>query len=767
MYPAAAAQERPADELKGKIDSALRNLQPPVQVTGRTYQPTSIEDLMRRHKVPAVSVAIIKDGRIAWTAAYGLAKAGQPATPDTLFQAASISKAVSAMGALELVEQRRLKLDAPVNAQLTSWRIPDSNIASGNSVTLRHLLTHTAGLTVRGFDGYERGRPLPSLLQVLNGVEPANSAPVRISTLPGEQWGYSGGGFAVLQQLMTDATGKDFPTLMERLVLKPLGMHRSVFGETLPAALRDSIAIGHKGDGSPVASGYRVQPELAAAGLWTTPSDLARWGISLAAAFHGGKGTLLKRETAKAMLTPGKGEWGLGLTVGGEGEDLRFSHSGVNAGYHSLMIGFPTRREGLVIMTNSDNGTNLFRTLNLAVGQVLGWPGTAPRMLTPAPISDLDRAAVTGDYSMGPVRISIRSEGDRLIATQQNAGSYEIIPMGGGSFLAPDVGIRVEFIRDATGKVTGLSTGSAKLDKISEAAPAAGPTSAVEPDNGQEQEIVVTARKIGIPFWTVSGPSTTMILLPTDGYIPEEATGSIASLTSTLRQADRVLYPGRSSISLSPFKMAGYIIRMRRVMSLPKGTTLADMLPAADYQRLVALKRRGLLNEGFERTHPFYLSVKLKEKAFGEGKGGRGVLQFANQIAKEHKIRRVPPPSLRSKPFAQAHFRSDPREFVPCLLATIDLVEAGRAAFAAESLAWKERRVADVLASPGSRRHEACIPPALRENDRPDGRAEIRALMNEPQVTVALVPLISLAQSGGVLDNLAAAGYTVRGPDWR
>jgi hypothetical protein len=290
------------------------------------------------------------------------------------------------------------------------------------------------------------------------------------------------------------------------------------------------------------------------------------------------------------------------------------------------------------------------------------------------------------------------------------------------------------------------------------------PAGAVEPDITQEQEIVVTARRIGIPFWTVSGPATTIILLPSDGPIPDEATGSIAALSSTLRQADRILYPGRTSISLSPFKMLGYYVQWRRMSSLPKGVTIAGVLTPHDYQRLLALKQRGLLKDGFQRTHPFPLSVQLKRKAFGEPKPGRGILQFVNQIAEEHGIRRVPPAEASSKPIAKAFFRSDPKEYVPCLRATIDLIEAGPTASAYQ--ARKERRIRDVLASPASRAFEECIPPALRQTDRPDVRAQVRSMMDDRQVTVAVVPLISLAERGGILEDLRGAGYVIKGPSW-
>ena len=464
---ATAAQTMP-DVTPQQVDSALKALRPPVQVEGRAYPAETLTDLMRRQNVPGVSIAIIRDGRLAWSGAFGMADPATrlATTPDTLFQAASISKPVAATAALKLVELGKLDLDQPVNARLKSWRIPDSDVASGDAVTLRNLLTHTAGLTAHGFGGYQPGTALPTLTQVLDGTAPANSEAVRITTAPGSEWRYSGGGFTVAQLLLTEVTGQSFPELMDSLVLRPAGMTHSTFVQPLTGERATKAAVAHLGDGKPVPGRRHLYPEMAAAGLWTTSSDLARWAGSLVSAYRGQEGGLLSRAMARQMLTPGKGDWGLGIGVRREGETLRFSHSGANEGFRSLMIIDPVRGDGFVVMANGDGGGKLFGPLVQAFGGIFGWPEAKPRTLVPAAISGQERAALLGRYKGGPIVVVVALQGDRLMATQDDSETFELIPRGKDVFVAPDIGLRVEFVRDEkTGRVTELRSSGATLKR--------------------------------------------------------------------------------------------------------------------------------------------------------------------------------------------------------------------------------------------------------------------------------------------------------------
>jgi CubicO group peptidase (beta-lactamase class C family) len=292
-----------------------------------------VPELLQKYKVPGASVAVVSNGRIESARGYGVAYEDGPAvTVDTLFQAASISKPVAAMVAMRLVEMGKLSLDEDVNAKLRSWKAPAR-------VTLRGLLSHTAGLTVHGFRGYAPGEPVPSVVQILDGVRPANSAAVRQDIPPGSKFRYSGGGYTVLQVLIEDVTGKPFPVVARELVLTPLGMKNSTYEQPLPERLRGRAANAAK---------CHTHPEMAAAGLWTTPSDLARVILEMQ------RPKLLKPATVELMLTPVMDEYGLGFGA----LKNRFGHGGANVGFRCMLRATRDGR-GAVIMTNADSGAPL------------------------------------------------------------------------------------------------------------------------------------------------------------------------------------------------------------------------------------------------------------------------------------------------------------------------------------------------------------------------------------------------------------------------
>lgn len=462
--PAAARPTSP----KAQMKVVLSALQPTVQVTDRPYSGTTLAELMREKHVPAVSIALIENGRVAWAGAFGQADVAslRPATTRTLFQAASISKPVAATAALALVERGALDLDRPVNAQLVSWQIPDNDLTRARPVTLRQLLTHTAGLTVHGFPGYSRTAPMPTLAQILDGTPPANTGPVRVEKQPGSAWNYSGGGFTVAQLLMTDTMHQDFPDLLDQLVLRPAGMSHSMFG--LPPSRRAAkAASGYNGTGVPVPGGYHLYPELAAAGLWTTPTDLARWALAISAAFNGKSHGPISPATARSMLTPGLGTWGLGVQVEGEGEWLRFSHGGANEGFRCQLAMYPRRGEGIVVMTNGDNGPAIFASIIQAVGRARGWPDSKPRMIAAAEVSRTSLEEVVGQYSNPAASVDVALAGDRLTLSIQGGAPDELLPKGNDVFLALENGVDVRFQRDpGTGRVTAVSGAGMTLSRV-------------------------------------------------------------------------------------------------------------------------------------------------------------------------------------------------------------------------------------------------------------------------------------------------------------
>jgi CubicO group peptidase (beta-lactamase class C family) len=302
----------------------------------------NITDRMKFYHVPGVSVAVINNGVIEWARSYGVKEIGEDAivTPKTLFQAASISKPVTAIATLRLVQENTLNLDKNVNDKLVSWKVPDNRFTEVQKVTLRNILSHSASLTVDGFDGYVSGQPIPGPLQILNGTKPANSAPVKVNGKLNQKFQYSGGGYVIVQQMLSDFTGKPFREFIQEAIFNKLGMIDSTFQQPLPESKRELAASGHDDRGKIIQGAWRTYPEMAAAGLWTTPSDLAQFIIEIQQAASGKHSKVLDQKTVDEMLTPQVGGWGLGFELPGKGDSSRFAHSGGNEGYKCLMVGY-------------------------------------------------------------------------------------------------------------------------------------------------------------------------------------------------------------------------------------------------------------------------------------------------------------------------------------------------------------------------------------------------------------------------------------------
>ena len=438
----------PPDDRIAKVENGLR---PPVLVEGdKTW---TLAERMRHYHVEGVSIAVIRDSKIEWAKGYGFAdvEAKQPVTPATLFQAASISKPVAAMGALALVEDGKLALDGDINRFLKSWKVPANAHTAKAPVTLEGLLSHTAGLTVHGFPGYAAGEAVPTVPQVLDGAAPTNTAAVRVDLDPGTQHRYSGGGYTIAQLAMTDVTGQPFPALMQRLVLGPLAMKESTFDQPLPAARVAEAAAGYRDDGKPLPGKRHVYPEMAAAGLWTTPSDLARFAIGLQKMLAGGKGPLDKA-MAQNMITPRKDNYALGLGIEEEGRTTYFTHSGGNEGFRCLLYASANRGYGAVVMTNSDAGVPLVREILRAIAAVYFWEGYQIDAIAPAKLSAEELTMYAGRYRLDADTIFIVTPaGAGFEVRVPLAETFELIPVSRVAFVRRDEETRYTFGRREDG----------------------------------------------------------------------------------------------------------------------------------------------------------------------------------------------------------------------------------------------------------------------------------------------------------------------------
>jgi CubicO group peptidase (beta-lactamase class C family) len=447
----------PQDAHIARIESGLL---PTVQVRGRTPEPQTLANAMALHHTPSVSIAVVDHGRILWAKAYGFADvaARTPATTRTLYQAGSISKPVTASAALQLVQEGKLGLDAPVNGELRSWRIPANSFTQGHPVTLRQVLTHTAGLTVSGFPGYPAGAPLPSVVQILDGRPPANNAPVVVDQSPGSAFRYSGGGFTVAQLLIADADGRSFPDLMRARVLLRVGMADSTYEEPLPQSRAAEAASGYLPDGKLIEGRFHVYPELAAAGLWTTPSDLARWAISLERADNGESDALMSQASARAMLAPGLGGWALGIAAAQTRDGVSFSHGGSDLGFKAFLVGWPKGERAIVVMANGEDSIEVVNSLAQAAAREYGWIGQEPKIIDETPLTAAQRGEIVGSWGHGFVVVSVES--DRLIGKALGM-TTELIPQGGDKFVFANGPLleTVTAVRGPDGRVKALAVG--------------------------------------------------------------------------------------------------------------------------------------------------------------------------------------------------------------------------------------------------------------------------------------------------------------------
>jgi CubicO group peptidase (beta-lactamase class C family) len=438
---------------EARVARIERALLPPVIVKGRTLETKSLQERMRELKVPGVSVAVFNNGRVEWARGWGLADvtSNRKVERDTRFQAASISKPVAAAAVLGLVSRGRLTLDAPVNEGLTSWKLPDNEHTKTKPVTLRHLLTHSAGTTVHGFRGYAKGEDVPTLVQLLDGVKPANSAAVRVDIPVGSRWRYSGGGISVAQLAVQDETKKPFAQTARELVLDPFGMKHSTYVQPLPADLRDKVATGYRSSGDAVKGGWHTYPEQAAAGLWTTPEDLALFAIGLQQVAAGKANKVMTAALAQDMLRRQVDDWGLGLGVLGDGEALRFSHGGANEGFRAFWVGYRDQPSGVVVMTNSDAGGSLANDIVRTVAREYGFPGLQPveRTLGTADPATYPDFAGRYDTPEGTPSLTIIADGGRLFRStgprvDQRA---ELLPESADTFFGLTSDLRIRFVR--------------------------------------------------------------------------------------------------------------------------------------------------------------------------------------------------------------------------------------------------------------------------------------------------------------------------------
>lgn len=427
-----------------RVEGGLRSV---LQIAGREPLRHSLAERMERYQVPGVSLAVVDDGEVSWASGYGRVVAGGAEVhATTLFQAASISKAVSAVAVLALAEHGDIDLDADVNSQLRSWRLPESEHTGSSPVTVRRLLCHRAGTTVPGFPGYPVGEEVPSIIDVLNGGDGVRTDPVRSFCAPGTLSQYSGGGTSIVQLLVCDVTGRDFGELVADLVLRPFGMVDSAFDQPLAPARRRRAAHGHDGNGSPVPGGHHVYPELQAAGLWTTAVDLARWLVAVQQLAAGERTDgPISSAMAREMVTPVEGgPFGLGPEISGPAADRRFGHTGSNEGFRGFAEALVERPVGGVLLANAEGGTSLMGEVRLALADEYGWGDVAAPPIELVDVDPVDLERYAGRYR-GPFDRPFRlvHDGGELFSPAPY-GRRMLLPLGPTTFLDEETGATLQ-----------------------------------------------------------------------------------------------------------------------------------------------------------------------------------------------------------------------------------------------------------------------------------------------------------------------------------
>ena len=468
--------EKPID-LSNEISAVENGLLLAIQVKGDSIIQFNILDRMKHHKVPGVSIAVVEGGKLKWAKGYGIANTNNGSEVDinTIFQAGSISKPLAALSALKLVEEGKLDLDEDVNTYLKDWQIPDSEFTKDEKVTLRRLLTHTAGMTVHGFPGYQQTDSFPSIIAVLSGE--GNTDAIYVDTIPGSIWRYSGGGYTVMEKIVEDISGLSLDEYMSKNILPQMAMTNSTYQQPLSDNYHENASAAYDNEGNIIDGLWHNYPEQAAAGLWTTPTDLAKYCLEVQEIVAGKADGVLKQETVEMMLTKSKNEWGLGPSLAWEADSLRFQHGGKNAGFTNNMIAFAHRGNAIIVMTNADNGGKLIGEVLRAVSSYYDWGINNPRVVETVEIPVEQLNVFTGKYlldfqvpEIGDYFIEVTVINNKLVVNDPNNKETNILTaMEELKFIDLNTGDDIEIqVSEDTGEIGILFNNRFQFNKIEE-----------------------------------------------------------------------------------------------------------------------------------------------------------------------------------------------------------------------------------------------------------------------------------------------------------
>ncbi|WP_262694568.1 serine hydrolase domain-containing protein [Kordiimonas aquimaris] len=404
------------------------DLQPRIRIEGHPPELSTLKERMAHYNVPGVSIAFMKNHKVAWTYTEGVIDkvTNRPVDEHTVFQAASISKPVFATTLMRYRAEHGLDLDADVNTLLTSWKLPEHKWQASSPVTLRRLLSHSAGTTVHGFRGYTAGENVPTLTGVLNGTPPANSAAVVVDIEPGTKFRYSGGGTTLAQLALQDVSGEALASMAKRYIFEPLNMRRSAYAQPLNADLSANAAVPYNSSGEPVPGGAHTYATMAAAGLWTTPSDLLRLAGAIQRAHNGSDQSFLSQTTTSEILTRQSDQVGVGFFLNNKGEVTSFSHGGANEGFRANLFAHTETGDGVAVMTNGDNGGALIAEILTRISELYNWQERKPVIKTLVELTSEQLTSLAGTYitdDSDSHEIIVTTEGETIVV---NIGEFVV-----------------------------------------------------------------------------------------------------------------------------------------------------------------------------------------------------------------------------------------------------------------------------------------------------------------------------------------------------
>ncbi|WP_421798258.1 serine hydrolase [Haliscomenobacter sp.] len=408
-----SAQQPYSKTVNEQITRVENSLSGGLVIDGKMY---SLAERMKHYNVAGLSVAVIDNYQVVWAKGYGYAdkKEGRKVTANTLFEPGSISKSLNAVGILRLAQAGKLDLYQDINQYLVNWKFPYDTVSHDKKITTAQLLSHTAGLGVHGFPGYHRDSAIASVIDILDGRAPSNTEPVRSYTEPGKEVRYSGGGTLITQQMVTDITQQRYEQYMYEQVLRPLGMTNSSYNQPPSIAQGKNLATGYKSNGDEVPGKYFVYPEKAAAGLWTTPSDICKYLVEIQQAYQGKSSKVLNQEMVKLHVMPYKDDAAMGTFLQDRNGELYFVHSASNEGFTGYFLAGLSNGKGVALFVNSEDGSVLLELLN-SIALVYNWAGfEKPEQITTVPVNDTITSKYIGEYIVDGWLSEITKEKDGL-----------------------------------------------------------------------------------------------------------------------------------------------------------------------------------------------------------------------------------------------------------------------------------------------------------------------------------------------------------------